>query len=150
MISFALQILDVAIVLVIAALGMRTRPVDIMLIVQNPGVWGRALLSMFVFMPAITLLMTWSLPLEPAIRASLLALSVAPLCPILSKAKTLPETEGDFMLALQIFSAVAAILAVPIMLALVEQIFHFETRYPMGKIIWVISNDECCRTSCCR
>jgi len=139
MISFALQILDIAIVLIIGALGLRTRPVDIMIIAQNPGIWGRALLSMFVFMPAITLLMTWSLPLEPAIRASLLALSVAPLCPILSKAKTLPETEGDFMLALQIFSAVAAILAVPIMLALVEQIFDFNTRYPMGKIIWVIS-----------
>lgn len=139
MISFALQILDIAIVMIIAALGLRTRPVDIMLIAQNKGIWGRALLSMFVFMPAITLLMTWSLPLEPAIRASLLALSVAPLCPILSKAKTLPETEGDFMLALQIFSAVAAILAVPIMLALVEQIFDFNTRYPMGKIIWVIS-----------
>jgi len=139
MVNFALQILDVAIVLIIAALGLRTRPVDVLLMVRNPKIGGRALVSMFVFMPAITLLMTWSLPLEPAIRAALLALSVAPLCPILSKAVTQPKTEGDFMLALQVFSAVASIVAVPLMLALVEHIFSFSTRYPIGDIFWVIS-----------
>jgi BASS family bile acid:Na+ symporter len=139
MVSLALTILNVAIVLIIAALGLRTRPVDILLMVRNPMIGGRALLAMFVFMPACKLLMTWSLPLEPAIRASPLALSVAPLCPILSKAAIQPETEGDFMLALQVLSAVASIVAVPIMLALVERIFNFDTRYPIGEIIWVIT-----------
>ena len=139
MVSIGLTILDLAIVLIIAALGMRTRPDDILLMVRNPIVIVRALLSMFVFMPACTLLMTWSLPLEPAIRASLLALSVAPLAPILSKAATQPETKGDFMLALQAFSAIASIVAVPIMMAIAERIFDFDTRYPIGEVIWVIS-----------
>jgi len=139
MVSLALTILNVAIVLIISALGLRARPTDILLMVRNPIIGGRALFSMFVFMPACTLLMTWSLPLEPAIRASLLALSVAPLAPILTKAATNPETEGDFMLSLQIFSALATIMAVPIMLFVAERIFNFETQYPIGEIIWVIT-----------
>jgi len=139
MVSLALTILNVAIVLIISALGLRARPTDILLMVRNPIIGGRALFSMFVFMPACTLLMTWSLPLEPAIRASLLALSVAPLAPILTKAATNPETEGDFMLSLQIFSALATIVAVPIILFVAERIFNFETQYPIGEIIWVIT-----------
>ena len=139
MISIGLAILDVAIVLIISALGLRTPPKDILHLFRKPVIIGRALLSMFVFMPACTLLMTWSLPLEPAIRGSLLALSVAPLAPILSGASTKAETEGNFMLALQIFSALATIVSVPLMLNLVEYIFNFETRYPMGEITWVIT-----------
>jgi BASS family bile acid:Na+ symporter len=139
MISIGLAILDVAIVLIISALGLRTPPKDILHLFRKPVIIGRALLSMFVFMPACTLLMTWSLPLEPAIRGSLLALSVAPLAPILSGASTKAEMEGNFMLALQIFSALATIVSVPLMLNLVEYIFNFETRYPMGEITWVIT-----------
>ena len=139
MISIGLAILDVAIVLIISALGLRTPPKDILNLFRKPVIIGRALLSMFVFMPACTLLLTWSLPLEPAIRGSLLALSVAPLAPILSGASTKAETEGNFMLALQIFSALATIVSVPIMLNLDEYIFNFETRYPMGEITWVIT-----------
>ena len=139
MISIGLAILDVAIVLIISALGLRTPPKDILQLFRKPVIIGRALLSMFVFMPACTLLMTWSLPLEPAIRGSLLALSVAPLAPILSGASTKAETEGNFMLALQIVTALATIVSVPIMLNLDEYIFNFETRYPMGEIIWVIT-----------
>jgi len=139
MISIGLAILDVAIVLIISALGLRTPPKDILNLFRKPVIIGRALLAMFVFMPACTLLMTWILPLEPAIRGSLLALSVAPLAPILSGASTKAETEGNFMLALQIFSALATIVLVPIMLNLDEYIFNFETRYPMGEITWVIT-----------
>lgn len=43
------------------------------------------------------------------------------------------------MLTLQIISALATIVSVPIMLSLVEYIFDLETRYPMGEITWVIN-----------
>ena len=123
MVSLGLNILDVAIVLIITALGMSTQLSDILVMVRNPKIAARALLALFVFMPACALLLTWSLPLEPGIRASLLALSVAPLAPILSKATTQPDTEGDFMLGLQILSALAAIIAIPILMALSEIVF---------------------------
>jgi predicted Na+-dependent transporter len=133
-----IPLLDASIILLLTALGLRTRPADALLLVRKPMLGVRAVLAMFVFVPACTLLMTWSLPLEPAIRASLLAMSVAPLCPIAVKAATNPNTDGDYMLGLQLFSTVVSIAAVPAMLALAGRIFEFETRYPIGDIAFFI------------
>ncbi len=74
----ALQLLDIAIILLIAALGLRARPADVLLLIRAPRLGARALSALFVFAPACTLLLTLSMPMKPAIRASLLALSVAP------------------------------------------------------------------------
>jgi predicted Na+-dependent transporter len=133
-----IPLLDASIILLLTALGLRTRPADALLLVRKPMLGVRAVLAMFVFVPACTLLMTWSLPLEPAIRASLLAMSVAPLCPIAVRAATNPNTDGDYMLGLQLFSAVVSIAAVPAMLALAGRIFEFEPRYPIGDIAFFI------------
>jgi predicted Na+-dependent transporter len=131
-----MQLLNAAIMLLLTALGLRSRPADTLMLIRNPLLGVRAVLAMFVFVPACTLLMTWSLPLEPAIRVSLLAMSVAPLCPINFRAAT--NTDGDYMLGLQVFAAVVSIAAVPAMMALAECIFNFETRYPIGKIAFFI------------
>jgi len=133
-----IPLLDASIMMLLTALGLRTRPADALLLFRKPLLGVRALLAMFVFVPACTLLMTWSLPLEPAIRASLLAMSVAPLCPIPLRAALKTDTDSDYLLGLQVFSAVASIAAVPAMLALSELIFEFETRYPIVDIAFFI------------
>ena len=133
-----IPLVNAAIVLLLTALGLRTRPADLLLLFRNPLLGVRAFVAMFVFVPACTILMTWTLPLEPAIRASLLAMSVAPLCPIAVRAATNANTDGDFMLGLQVFSAVVSIAAVPAMLALAGRIFDFEPRYPIGDIAFFI------------
>lgn len=134
----ALPIINLGVVLVITALGMRTRPADTLLLFRSPLLGLRTLLAMFVFVPACTLLLTWSLPLEPAIRASLLALAVSPMAAILFRAEIKPNVDGDYMVALQIFTAIVSIAAVPAMLALTERIFDFNTRFPIGEIIFVL------------
>ena len=131
-----IPLLDISIMLLLTALGLRSRPVDTLMLIRNPLLGVRAVLAMFVFVPACTLLMTWSLPLEPAIRASLLAMSVAPLCPTNFRAAA--ETDGDYMLGLQFFAAVVSLAAVPAMMAVAERIYDFETHYPIGRIAFII------------
>jgi bile acid:Na+ symporter, BASS family len=131
-----MPLLDAAIMLLLTALGLRSRPADTLMLIRNPLLGVRAVLAMFVFVPACTLLMTWSLPLEPAIRVSLLAMSVAPLCPINFRAAA--DTDGDYMMGLQVFAVLVSIAAVPAMLGLAERIFDFETRYPIGEIAFFI------------
>jgi BASS family bile acid:Na+ symporter len=133
-----MQILDLAIVLLIGALGLRTRPTDLLLLFQDRGLGLRAFLALFLFMPACTLLAVWVLPVEAPIRASLLALSVAPLAPILSRARAQTSTKSDLMLGLQVFSALVALVAIPAMLALTETLFDYSTAYPVGTIAWFI------------
>ena len=131
---YALSIIDVGVALLITALGLRTRAADTLLLFRVPALGLRAVLAMFVFVPACTLLMTWVLPLEPAIRASLLALAVAPMAPIAVGASTRATVSGDYILGLQVFAVVVSLAAVPVMLALAEHIFDFETAYPVGEI----------------
>jgi predicted Na+-dependent transporter len=133
-----MPLLNASIVMLLTALGLRTRPADVLLLFRNPMLGARALVAMFVFVPAGTVLMTWSLPLEPAIRASLLAMSVAPVCPVPLRAATNANTDSDYMLGLQVFAAAVSIAAVPAMLNLAERIFDFETRYPIGDIAFFI------------
>jgi bile acid:Na+ symporter, BASS family len=133
-----MSLLNASIVMLLTALGLRTRPADVLLLFRNPVLGARALVAMFVFVPACTILMTWSLPLEPAIRASLLAMSVAPVCPVPLRAATNANTDSDYMLGLQVFAAAVSIAAVPAMLILAERIFDFETRYPIGDIAFFI------------
>lgn len=133
-----IPLINAAIILLLTALGLRTRPADALLLFRNPALGVRAMLAMFVFVPACTFLMTWSLPLEPAIRTSLLAMSVAPLCPVTVKAATNPGIAGDYMLGLQFFSAIASIAMVPAMLFIAGNIFEFEPRYPVGEIAFFI------------
>ena len=129
-----IPLLDASIMLLLTSLGLRTGPADVLLLFRKPMLGVRALLAMFVFVPACTFLMTWSLPLEPAIRASLLAMSVAPLCPIPLRAASNVNTDSDYLLGLQVFSAIVSIAAVPAMLALSGSIFGVESRYPIGDI----------------
>jgi bile acid:Na+ symporter, BASS family len=131
-----MQLLNAAIMLLLTALGLRSRPADTLMLISNPLLGVRAVLAMFVFVPACTLLMTWSLPLEPAIRVSLLAISVAPLCPINFRAAA--NTDGDYMMGLQVFAVFVSLVAVPAMLAIAERVFDFETRYPIGEIAFFI------------
>jgi len=133
-----IPLLDASIVLLLTSLGLRTGPADALLLFRKPMLGVRALLAMFVFVPACTFLMTWSLPLEPAIRASLLAMSVAPLCPIPLRAASNVNTDSDYLLGLQVFSAIVSIAAVPAMLALSGSIFGVESRYPIGDIAFFI------------
>jgi len=129
-----MAILNAAVMLLLTSLGLRTRPADTLMLFCKPRLGAQALLAMFVFVPLCTIIMTWALPLEPAVRASLLALSVAPLCPVVARAVTNFNTDGDYMLCLQVFSAVVSMVAVPAMLALSGRIFDFEPRYPIGDI----------------
>jgi BASS family bile acid:Na+ symporter len=137
-IDFALQVLDLSVALLFVALGLRTRLADTLLVFRNRELGLRTLLALYVFVPCCTLLMIWIFPLEPALRAGLLAMAVAPLCPILVRAATEPETKVDLIFPLQLFAAVCAIIALPIMVAAAERIFDFPTQYPVDKVIWFI------------
>jgi bile acid:Na+ symporter, BASS family len=137
-IDVALQILDISIALLFVSVGLRVRLADALLLLRNRELGLRSLLALYVFVPCCTFLVIWSFPLEPALRVSLLAMSVAPLCPVLVKAAIDPETEGDYLFALQIFAAVAAIVALPVMVAATEYMFDFPTQYPVGKVAWFI------------
>lgn len=111
------------IVLIVVAIGLRARPADTLYLIHNPSLGLRAMVAMFVAVPAFVLFVTWAFPLDPAVRAALLALAVSPMPPILPNKEAKVGGNADYAIGLQVLATVVSILVVPLMLFLVERIF---------------------------
>lgn len=122
-----------SIILIVLAIGLSAPPGSIRAGFRNPGAIARAMLAMFVAMPAFTLFITWLLPLEPAARIALLALAVSPMPPILPAKEQKLGGTMDYALSIQVAASVTALLAAPVLLLIAEQIFGREAGYdPFG------------------
>ena len=79
-------VLMAGIMLTVISVGLRSRPADTLLLLRNPRLGFRAMVSMFVLMPLFVIGLTWALPvMDQAAHAALIALSVSPMPPILPR-----------------------------------------------------------------
>jgi BASS family bile acid:Na+ symporter len=123
-------ILIAGIVLNVVAIGVRARPSDALALLRKPDQAVRAMAAMFLFVPAFVLLLTLFLDLPRPVAAVLLALSVAPMPPLISNKEVKAGGDADYAIGLQMLATVFSILAVPIMLMVVGAVFG--QRYPFA------------------
>jgi BASS family bile acid:Na+ symporter len=109
--------------LVVIAIGVSARPGDTLLLIRKPRLGGRAMLAMFVLVPAFVLLLTAMFPLARPLRAALLALAVSPMPPIILQQEIEAGGDADYSVGLQILGTGFSILVVPVMLVVVESVF---------------------------
>lgn len=127
--TIAKLVLVLAVVLIVLAIGLRARVADPLLLVRNPWLGARAMLSMFVAFPLFVLWINWLLPLGQPVGAALLALAVSPMPPLLPKKGHDVGGEGDYVIGLQILATIVSILVVPVMLWLVRWIFDVDASF---------------------
>lgn len=111
------------IVLIVLSIGLRARPRDALLLVRNPALGARAMVAMFVLVPAFVLLMTWALPFDRPVRAALLALAIAPMPPLLPNKEIKVGGGADYAIGLQVLATVVSILLMPVMLWLIGKVY---------------------------
>lgn len=109
--------------LVVIAIGVSARPGDTLLLIRKPQLGIRAMLAMFILVPAFVLLLTWLFPLALPLRAALLALAVSPMPPIILQQEIEAGGDADYSVGLQILGTGFSILVVPIMLIVIEAVF---------------------------
>ena len=109
--------------LVVIAIGVSARPGDTLLLIRRPRLGIRAMLAMFVLVPAFVLLLTSMFPLDRPLRAALLALAVSPMPPIILQQEIEAGGDADYSVGLQILGTGFSILVVPVMLVVVEAVF---------------------------
>lgn len=109
--------------LVVIAIGVSARPGDTLLLIRKPRLGGRAMLAMFVLVPAFVLLLTAMFPLARPLRAALLALAVSPMPPIILQQEIEAGGDADYSVGLQILGTGFSILVVPVMLVIIEAVF---------------------------
>ena len=117
-------ILTAGIVLTVISVGLRARPADTFLLLRNPKLGLRAMVSMFVLMPMFVIGLTWALPvLGQAPRAALIALSISPMPPILPRRQTQLGADGDYAVGLQVLASVFSIVVAPLFIWLAGPAF---------------------------
>jgi BASS family bile acid:Na+ symporter len=111
----------------VVAIGMRARPHDSLLLLRRPELGVPAMVTMFVLQPAFVLLVVWALDLQVGVGATLLAFSVAPVLPPWGKKGYAPGAATDYVIGLEVLSAVVSIFVVPVWIWIVQGVFGVHT-----------------------
>jgi BASS family bile acid:Na+ symporter len=116
--------------LIVVSIGLRARPSDALALVRQPVLGARAMVAMFVAVPAFVLMITAIFPINQALRAALLAISVSPMPPILPKKEIKAGADGDYTIGLQVLATLVSIAVVPFMLLAASAVFGVSGNFP--------------------
>ena len=120
-------VLVLGVVLLVLAIGLRSRPENSLLLLLRPDLGARALAAMFVLQPAFVLLVVWLLDLRTGVGAALLGFAVAPVLPPWAKKGYALGAASDYVIGLEVLATVASIFVVPVMVWIVNGVFGVQT-----------------------
>ena len=121
--------LVMGVVLLVVAVGIRARVRQpLRLLLSRPALAFRAVLAMYVALPAFALLLIWLLPLPASVAAVLLGFAVAPVLPPWAKNGSAVGGKDNYVIGIELLSALVALLLVPIFIWLISRMFGVATR----------------------
>jgi BASS family bile acid:Na+ symporter len=122
--AMAIQIFSVAVFVMMVAIGLRTNPADSLHLMRRWDKGIRAFAAIYVFVPAVTLLLVGILDMPAAVEATLIALSVSPMLPTLPADLAKLGAEHRYSVSLEVIGALAALIAAPFVFWMVSRIIH--------------------------
>lgn len=115
------------VVLLVIAIGLRTRLRQPLLVLRQPQLALRAVVAMYGLFPLLVLLAVELLPLRPGVGAALLGLAVSPVLPPWAKKGSALGGDDDYVIGVQLLSCAVSLLVVPLMIGLGSRLFGVET-----------------------
>jgi BASS family bile acid:Na+ symporter len=126
-------VLLLGIVLLVVAIGLRARLEDPLLLWHQPVLAARAMVAMYVAVPAFVLLLVWLLPLQTGVGAVLLGFAVSPVLPPWATKGTAVGGKADYVIGLQLLSTGVSLLVAPLMIWIGYRMFGVEAPFdPMA------------------
>jgi BASS family bile acid:Na+ symporter len=133
-------VLTAAIMLTVISVGLRSRPAETLLLLRNPKLGVRAMVSMFVVMPLLVIGLTSTLPvMDQAAHAALIALSVSPMPPILPRRQVTVGAGGDYAVGLQVLASVFSIIIAPVFIWLAGRLQGVATVFDAAEMLRVLA-----------
>jgi len=120
-------VLLLGVVLLVLAIGIRARLEQPLLLLRRPALALRAMVAMYVALPAFVLVLVWLVPLQACVGAVLLGFAVSPVLPPWAKKGAAVGGQTDYVIGLQVLSSGVALLVVPLMIWIVYRMFGVET-----------------------
>ena len=113
---------EISLVAAVFAIGLSTNLADVTYLFREPGKLSRALLTMFVIMPAVVVVLARSFELNRAVEIALAALSVSPTPALLPKKALKAGGHKSYAVSLLVVTSLLAIVWVPLALTIIEHI----------------------------
>lgn len=104
--------------------GLKATLGDVLYLVRHPSLLVRSLIAMFVIMPLVAVALVHVFKLPPVLEVSLVALSIAPLPPLIPKKLAKAGGHANFGIALMATVAVLAVVLVPLSAELLGRFFN--------------------------
>jgi BASS family bile acid:Na+ symporter len=124
--------LNFSMALMVFSVALRAGMARTRIAFEAPGLLARALVSMYIVMPAIAVAVALAFDLSHALKVALVLLALSPVPPILPGKQMKVGGSAEFVLGLLVVAAAAAILVVPAGVALVGRILGRELDIPFG------------------
>jgi len=132
-----LIVVKASVALLILAIGLGATFQDLLYLWRRPKLLLRALLAMYVLVPAVTLLLVMVWPLPQGVKAALLVLAVSAGAPLLPR--KLSKFGGTtFTVSLVVVTSLVAIVVVPIWIGALARHFDVAVELSPLTVAWMI------------
>lgn len=130
--------IKVSLALTVLATGMRAGPGDHLWLFRRPSLLARTLLAMNVMMPLVAVLLVSLLRLQTEVKVALVALSISPVPPLLSR-KALRSGGGtSYVVGLLFAVSVLSVLLVPFTAWTVGRLFATPVHIPPRVVLSIV------------
>ena len=109
--------------LLVATLGLQSKPGDGTALLGQPGRLFRSLIAMLVVMPIVAAGLARGFDLDPAVKIALVALALSPVPPFLPRRNIKVGGDSSYAIGLLVATSLVSIAQVPLTLALFMRIF---------------------------
>jgi BASS family bile acid:Na+ symporter len=135
--KFVPVVLQLSIVLVVIALGLKASSQEVLGFWRRPGLVLRSLLALNVIVPAIVIAI--ALVFKPArpVSLALVLLALSPVPPFLPTTQFRLSTDRSYIYGLLVTSALVSLVYVPALVALIGALTHKDIAAP-GRVVWKV------------
>jgi bile acid:Na+ symporter, BASS family len=131
--------LKFSIVAVVFSLGLTARPGDVLYVLREPRTLARSLLSMSVAMPLLSIALVLMMHLPRPAAIVLVALSLAPVPPILPRRQQRAGGDASYAVGLLVAAAVVSVVWIPVALEIIERVFGVPLGMPPAKVAMLVA-----------
>jgi BASS family bile acid:Na+ symporter len=137
--EIVLLVVKASIVTIVFALGLGARPSDLTYLIRHPSLLARSLLAMIVIMPILAILLVKTMGLQAPVAIMLVALSLAPVPPILPNKQAKAGGDSAYAIGLLATVGLISIVWIPLAPQLLERLFSVPLDSPAAKVAPVIA-----------
>jgi BASS family bile acid:Na+ symporter len=130
--------LKASIFLLVFAIGLDATMQEVGYLLRRPGLLARSILSMNIAMAVFAVAVGLLFNIDPQVKIALVALSLSPVPPVLPKKLTKAGGSHDYSIGLLATAAAAAIILVPVAIALIGKVFGRTLYVPPGKVASIV------------